>query len=276
MYQRRRSGQVNVSLLFLRKELRELRKNKFVLPVYLVLPPIAVILPVLFAAFSPQIVAIDQNDPAILAILRIVKNTPEFAHMGTDEAITRFFMRSLVSFYLLLPVGLSSISAAFSVVAEKQQRTLEPILATPITDFEFLIGKLLASLVPSIILTWAAAILAAIIVNWITWGKYETALLPERFWFVGVFLLAPLMGMASVLAAIRLSAKMSDPQSANQFTGLVIVPAFMILIGIFGKVLTISMSAVAIACVVVVLLVLFLLRLNLKNFQREEILTRWK
>ena len=84
------------------------------------------------------------------------------------------------------------------------------------------------------------------------------------------------MGMASVLAAIRLSAKMSDPQSANQFTGLVIVPAFMILIGIFGKVLTISMSAVAIACVVVVLLVLFLLRLNLKNFQREEILTKWK
>lgn len=267
---------MNVSLLFLRKELRELRKNKFVLPVYLVLPPIAVILPVLFAAFSPQIVAIDQNDPAILAILRVVKSTPEFAHMGTDEAITRFFMRSLVSFYLLLPVGLSSISAAFSVVAEKQQRTLEPILATPITDLEFLMGKLLASLAPSIILTWVAAIFAAVIVNWITWGKYETVLLPERFWFVGVFLLAPLMGMASVLAAIRLSAKMSDPQSANQFTGLVIVPAFMILIGVFGKVLTISMGAVAIACVAVVLLVLFLLRLNLKNFQREEILTRWK
>jgi ABC-type Na+ efflux pump permease subunit len=61
--------------------------------------------------------------------------------MGTDEAITRFFLRSLVSFYLLLPVGLSSMSAAFSVVAEKQQRTLEPILATPITDLEFLIGK---------------------------------------------------------------------------------------------------------------------------------------
>jgi ABC-2 type transport system permease protein len=267
---------MNLSLLFLRKELRELRKNKFVLPVYFVLPPIAVILPVLFAAFSPQIMAIDPNDPAIVAILRIVKSTPEFAHMETDEAVTRFFMRGLVSFYLLLPVGLSSISAAFSVVAEKQQRTLEPILATPITDLQFLIGKLLASLVPSIILTWATAILAAIIVNWITWGRYDSALLPERFWFVGVFVLAPLLGMASVLAAIRLSAKMSDPQTANQFTGLVIVPSFMLLIGIFGKVLTISMTAVAIACAVVVLLVLFLLRLNLRNFQREEILTRWK
>lgn len=267
---------MNVSLLFLRKELRELRKNKFVLPVYFVLPPIAVILPVLFAAFSPRLMAIDPNDPGVLAILRIVKNTPEFAHMQSDEAITRFFLRSLVSFYLLLPVGLSSISAAFSVVAEKQQRTLEPILATPITDLEFLIGKLLASLVPSIILTWAAAILAAVIVNWITWGRYETPLLPERFWLAGVFVLAPLMGMASVLAAMRLSAKMTDPQSANQFTGLVIVPTFMILIGIFGKILTISMSAVVIAGVVVSLLVLFLLRLNLRNFQREEILTRWK
>jgi hypothetical protein len=267
---------VNASLFFLQKELREVRKNKFVLPVYLVLPPIAVILPVLFAAFSPQIVAIDQNDPAMLAILRTVKNTPEFAHMQIDEAITRFFLRSLVAFYLLMPVGLSSIAAAFSVVAEKQQRTLEPILATPITDLEFLTGKLLASLAPSIILTWASAILAVVIVDWITWGRYETPLLPERFWFVGVFVLAPLMGMASCLAAMRLSAKMTDPQSANQFTGLVIVPAFMIGIGIFGKLLTISMSAVAIACVVVVLLVLFLLRLNLKNFQREEILTRWK
>ena len=84
------------------------------------------------------------------------------------------------------------------------------------------------------------------------------------------------MGIASVLAAIRLSAKMTDPQSANQFTGLVIVSTFMLGIGIFGKILTISMAAVAIACVVVLLLTLFLLRLNLKNFQREEILTKWK
>lgn len=36
------------------------------------------------------------------------------------------------------------------------------------------------------------------------------------------------------------------------------------------------MAAVAIACVVVLLLTLFLPRLNLKNFQLEEILTKWK
>jgi ABC-2 type transport system permease protein len=130
--------------------------------------------------------------------------------------------------------------------------------------------------VPSIILTWAAALLAAVILNWMTWGKYQTLLLPDRFWALAVFVLAPLMGTASVLAAMRLSAKMNDPQAANQFTGLVIVPIFMISIGVFGKLLTLSIVAVVISCLVVLLLALFLLRLNLKNFQREEILTKWK
>ena len=245
---------MNVSLLFLRKELRETLRNKFLFPVYLILPPIAVIVPVVLTALASTLMAIDKDDPLVLAMLRTVSTAPEFAGMPLDEGITRFFLRNTIAFYLLIPVGLSSISAAFSIVAEKQQRTLEPILATPITDFEFLIGKLLASLVPSIILTWAAAILAVVIVNWTTWGRYQTPLLPDRFWAVGVFLLAPLLGMASVLAAMRLSAKMTDPQSANQFTGLVIVPTFMLGIGIFGKILTISMIAVAIACVVVVLL----------------------
>lgn len=267
---------MNVSLLFLRKELRETLRNKFLFPVYLILPPIAVFVPVVITALASTLVAIDQDDPLILAMLRIVSTEPEFAGMPLDEGIARFFLRSTLAFYLLMPVGLTSISAAFSIVAEKQQRTLEPILATPITTFEFLTGKLLASLAPGIILTWAAALLAAVILNWMTWGKYQTLLLPDRFWALAVFVLAPLMGTASVLAAMRLSAKMNDPQAANQFTGLVIVPIFMIGIGLFGKVLTLSIIAVVVACLIVLLLALLLLRLNLKNFQREEILTRWK
>lgn len=267
---------MNVILLFLWRELRDARKNKYLLAIYLVLPPFAVALPVLFAFLAPTLAAIDKDDPLILAIFRTVRAAPEFAGMPIDEAITRFFLRNTIALYLLMPVGLSSIAAAFSIVSEKQQRTLEPILATPITDFEFLLGKLLASLLPGIMLTWVSALLAAVVVDFIGWGKYQTLLLPDRFWVVGVFVLAPLLGTASVLAAMRLSAKMNDPQAANQFTGLVIVPVFMLGIGIFGKVLTLSMIAVTIACLTVLLLMLFLFKLNLKNFQREEILTKWK
>jgi hypothetical protein len=124
---------------------------------------------------------IDKNDPVVLAIHRTITTAPEFAHMGTDEAITRFFLRNLV-----------------------------------VTDSDRKVARLTRA---QHHLTWAAAILAVVIVNWTTWGRYQTPLLPDRFWAIGVVVLAPLMGMASVLAAMRLSAKMTDPQSANQFTG---------------------------------------------------------
>ena len=62
---------------------------------------------------------------------------------------------------------------------------------------------------------------------WTTWGRYQTPHSPRTAFGHRCCCAAPLMGMASVLAAMRLSAKMTDPQSANQFTGLVIVPTFM-------------------------------------------------
>jgi ABC-2 type transport system permease protein len=175
-----------------------------------------------------------------------------------------------------LPVGLSSVAAAFSIVAEKQQRTLEPILATPIKDSEFLLGKMLAAVVPGIGLTWVSAIIAVVIVDVIGWQKYGVILLPDAFWLIGILLIAPLLGVASVLAAMRLSARMTDPQSANQLTALVIMPIFMLSVGIFGKVLTLSISAALGAGVVLLLVAVILFRWNIKKFQREEILTRWK
>ena len=263
-------------LIFLMKELRDAQRNKYLMPIYLILPPIAIGLSIGAAFLAPTMMRIEANDPLILAVLRTVGSAAEFSGMSIEEAFTRFLLRNTLAFYLLLPVGLSAATAAFSIVAEKQQRTLEPILATPITDLEFLVGKLLASLVPSIILTWITALLAVLVVNIITWGTYSTPLLPDRFWAITVFVLAPLLGTASVLAAMRFSAKMTDPQAANQFTGLIIVPTFMLGIGVFGRLLTVSMLAVGVACFVTLLFALFLLRLNLKKFQREEILTKWK
>lgn len=92
----------------------------------------------------------------------MVQAVPEFADRPPGEAMIRYLLRGVLGFYLLMPVALSSISAAFSIVSEKQQRTLEPILATPITDRELLLGKLLASLLLAVALTWASALAAAI------------------------------------------------------------------------------------------------------------------
>jgi ABC-2 type transport system permease protein len=267
---------MKIILLFLWKEMRDARRNPYLLPGYLVLPPVAIFLPVILTALAPMILAVDPNDPMTKAIIRIAATTPEFQGLGEEEAITRFFLRNLIALYFIFPVGLSSIAAAFSIVAEKQQRTLEPILAAPIADRDFLLGKLVAAVLPAIVLTWVSALLAIVMVDIIGWRLYGRILLPDSFWLLGIGVLAPLLGIASVLASMRISAKLTDPQAANQATALVIIPGFMLLIGLFGKLLALSLAAVVAACVAILGVCIVLFMWNLRGFQREEILTRWK
>lgn len=267
---------MSVLWLFLWKELRDVRRNPQLLPGYLLLPPIAIFLPAVITALAPQMMQVDPNDPVMKAIVRLVAATPEFQGYGQDEAITRYLLRNLIVLFFIMPVGLSSIGAAFSIVAEKQQRTLEPILATPIRDQELMLGKLLAVAVPAIGLTWLSAVICVVLVDIISYSLYGRLLLPDAFWLIGIMVLAPLLGVCSVLAAMRLSAKMTDPQSANQMTALVIVPAFMLAIGVFGKVLALNLTAAFGAGAVLALVAVLLFRWNVRHFQREEILTRWK
>ena len=57
-------------------------------------------------------------------------------------------------FMLLVPAGPGNDSA-YSVVGEREQGTLEPVLTTPVTNEEFLVGKALAALVPTLAISYA-------------------------------------------------------------------------------------------------------------------------
>lgn len=268
---------MGVLLLFLKKELRDIRTNNRVWPVYLVLPAIAIAIPGMFAVVGPVIAtqALARHDLASLSMLDLLRRIPEFSHLTPAEALTRYLVRSAAGMFLLIPVALSSTSAAFSIVGEKQQRTLEPILATPITDRQFLLGKLLATVVPTVAITWATGAAAVAVVDALVWSRFGP-ILPDRFWLLGVAVFSPLLGAVVVLVTMRLSAKATDPQATVQTTALVILPGFLLVFGVFGKILTLSFPALCIACLLALVLDLALFRANVVRFKREEILTRWK
>ena len=58
--------------------------------------------------------------------------------------------------FLLTPITGAMALAAHAVVGEKQARTLEPLLATPITTAELLVAKVLGALTPTLVLSGAA------------------------------------------------------------------------------------------------------------------------
>jgi membrane protein insertase Oxa1/YidC/SpoIIIJ len=268
---------VDILLLFLRREVRDIRSNARVWPLYLILPIIGIGLPAVFAVLGSVMAAeaLARRDVATLSILATLQRIPEFVGMAPAEALTRYLVRSAAGMLLLVPVAISSTSAAFSIVGEKQQRTLEPILATPITDRQFLLGKLLASLAPTVIVTWATGVAASVVVDVITWQRFGP-LLPDRYWLLGVGVLAPLLGAIVVLVTMRLSAKSTDPQATVQTTALAILPGFFLLFGLFGRILTVSFAALGVACLLASVLAVALFRANVVKFKREEILTKWK
>jgi ABC-2 type transport system permease protein len=247
-------------------------------PVYVVLPIVGIGLPVLFAILSPHIVQDlgRSRDPGALMLLDVIRRLDEFRGVDLALALTRYMLRNAAGIFLLLPVALASTWAAFSIVGEKQQRTLEPILATPITDREFLLAKLVACTGPTIVVTFVVAVIATILVDAITFPRFHAVLLPDRFWFCGVFVLPPLMSAAVALVTMRLSARATDPQAAVQTTTLIILPMFLIGLALFGRLLTSSFPVLLASCALVALLDLVLFRGNVRRFQREEILTRWK
>lgn len=264
--------------LFLRKELRDIHRNRAVVSLYIAMPLLMVVFTVGLTWMVPQIleVARAKQDPGMLAMIRATRAIPEFAGLPQPLAVTRYLLRTLIGFYLLLPTVGAGTAAAFSIVGEKTQRTLEPILATPITDRQLLLGKMLGAVVPPIVASWAVALVATIGVDVVGWRRFGETLLPDRFWLVGVLVLGPLLGAAATLLTMRLSARMTDAQAANQATALIVMPVLLVVLGVFGRVMLASFPAALVSCGVALAVALHLLQVNLARFRREEILTRWK
>ena len=262
--------------VFLRKEVHDIRRNGQLLTLNLVLPLIFVGMIVAFAGVSPAMLRTEAEDPVFKALIAQVTTATGFAALPVDVMFTAFILRALLGLFLLMPVILSSTTAAYSIVGEKQQRTLEPVLATPLSDRELLLGKMLAALLPALAITWLAGVVAAVGAGIITWSRWGLLLVPDWHWAVALCVLAPLFGCASVLATLRMSARATDPQAAVQTSALLLLPGFLLVVGAVGKVLLQYAAVGLVVAVPLALLNVWLFRDNVRKFAREEILTRWR
>src|SRR5579871_6501587 len=102
-----------------RKELREYRRNRFIVATMAVMPLGVVIFPLIL----------------VIALPASAANT-----LAGDP--------------LVIPALVPSVVATYAVVGEREQGTLEPVLTTPIRREELLLAKALAALVPSLAIAY--------------------------------------------------------------------------------------------------------------------------
>ncbi|MBN1440767.1 MAG: ABC transporter permease [Anaerolineales bacterium] len=192
------------------------------------------------------------------------------------DCLKVYMMNAFMVLFMIIPVVIPGAIAGYSVVGEKTTRSLEPLLATPITTFELLIGKCLAAVIPAVAATFGAfgifALGAAII---LANPALVTVLLDLR-WLLAVFVLGPLLAFLAVTFALMVSSRVNDPRVAEQISAVVIIPVMAGFLGQLSGLFVLNREIIVFAALIFLALDGLMFYLATKVFQRESILTRWR
>ena len=186
-----------------------------------------------------------------------------------------FILNYILVLFVIIPATLPTIIASYSIVGEKNNRSLEPILATPTTDAEILAGKILSSFIPSMGSTLIAFFSGAILIDVAFFYLLGYLPLPTLNWILVITLLAPTASLMSILALVLVSSKVTDVRAAQQIGGFVIMPVIILMLGVISGFIFLSPFTIILFSIFYSCIDLGLFYFAKSIFNREDILTKW-
>ncbi len=253
----------------LEREAAELLRNRLLLLSILGPPIVIVVGPVVLG----KLVA-GRLLPAGLTSA-LVAERPDWAALSLSDLAAAYSFQQFLLFFLMLPAFIPLSIATFSIIGEKQSRTLEAVLATPIRTAELLAGKAIAAAVPGIAGGLIAYLGFAGLVRAL-YGPALFAIVSAPDWLAATFLLGPAIALLSVVLGVLVSARANDPRTAQQIGAVIVVPLVAVVIAQAAGRLLVDATGYGLAAVAVLALALAGLRAGTWLFAREAILTRWR
>lgn len=253
---------MNKVWLVLQKELRELLPQRVLLSSVAFLPLVLIIMAgvLLFTHLNGVRLPGAASDPRLASLTAF----------QVQQAFVGLQFRMILLFQ---SVVIPAIIASYSIVGEKNNRTLEPLLAAPVRTWQLLLAKSLAALLPAVAVTWISSLVFIAEIAVLA-GPAVLALVVTPGWLVAVFLTVPVIVMVPIALAVMVSSRVNDPRSASQMASLLFI---VLLIGVelSGSLLVLSVSFSLILTAILAVLGVLLLWVATRIFQREVILTRW-
>jgi ABC-2 type transport system permease protein len=261
---------VRKALVVFEKEWLELRLQRALLLATLFLPPLLTVLATAIF-FLIGIVPASANGGRLPLTQEL-----EVAGLSPQELGQVLVGRQFSVLFLLLPIFIPSVLASYAIVGEKRERTLEPVLATPIETWELLVGKALAALIPALAITIASAavFVAGILVFAVSPHVRELVVTPG--WVLAVLVDTPLLALIGVALIVVLSSRVNDPRTAQQISAVLVVPVLGLLFGQLAGVVVLGPGLALGIGVVLAIIAAVALWVATRLFQREVILTRWR
>nr|WP_290665728.1 ABC transporter permease subunit [Ardenticatena sp.] len=260
-----------VRTLFI-KEWQELARQRMIWMAMLVPLLITLVIPIITVRAIGAEEALDQDTIRLVQRLAIV--FPELTTLDPQLQVAVVMLRMFGAMFLLIPVVGALNIATYAIVGEKRNRTLEPVLATPLRPQELLAGKSIGAVAIPMLMTWLGYTLYVFVTVFVLDARLRPYLL-DTVSLLMVFVLAPFVALFGLGGGMIVSTRVNDVRAAQQIGGFVVLPVVGLFVGqalgwlIFDTWLVLLMTAG------VFLLDVVLLGINVALFDPERILTRW-
>ncbi len=193
---------------------------------------------------------------------------------SADEII--ILMNAFSYFYVILAYIIPSTLASYSILGEKIERSLEPLLATPTTDAELLFGKTIASFLPSIGVIYVSSIIFMVLIDVFTYNIIGYLFFPNWSMAFILLLAAPLSSILSIQLNVIISSRVNDIRTANQLAFLLFIPFMGVYFLIVANAVSLSITTLFLISITLLGIDVVLFYLSKATFRRDEILTKWK
>jgi ABC-2 type transport system permease protein len=209
--------------------------------------------------------------PTILEYLTL-RGNPGLSAPSVLPNLLNSFSFFLVIGAAYIPLGIAS----YSIVGEKVEKSLEPLLSTPLTDGEILLGKAVSAVIPTLVAMYAAAAVFMIGIDVVTFGTLGYYYFPN--WNIAILLLVliPVAIVMSVLFSVIVSSRVNDVRSANSFGIFILFPLLAVYLLSETSIIALEVNGLLIISGILLAVDVALFFVGIKTFRREEILTKWK
>lgn len=252
------------------KDITAVRRSKAVVLPMLLLPAVMLIgLPIVLAVLAANMPPADLSQ--FLGALPRDLADPITQLPPEQQPLVLVLGYLIAPLFLIVPLMVSAVLAADAFAGEKERRTIETLMHLPISDRDLYLAKLLSAFLPSVGIAWAGFAAYLVVSNAASWPVMHRIFLPTQLWMVIIFWLAPAIAALGLGVMVRVSARASTSQEANQLGGAVILPLVFAVVGQTSTLLLADMWISLSAGVVAWIIAIWLNVRGAQRFTRDRI-----
>lgn len=220
----------NRVLAIMQKDIRAVAASRMVMIPLIIVPVVlCVLMPAALVIaglkFETAIIGGAQFIEKLIPLYPIPEKLP-----GTIDRILFVLLNyTLVPYFMLVPIMASSVIASDSIVGEKERKTLETLLYSPVTNAEFLAAKLLGAFVPAVLVSWAGFAGFFALTNVIYYLSRGMLIVRSWIWAPVMLLLSPSVSLLGLSVTLIVSLKAKTYMEAQQMAGIIVLP-FIVLV----------------------------------------------